>query len=195
MSNENQIGTLEEMSKESFINRPQEAVDATNEYLSNLKEENPIKASILEEKLKKNGKFLEQFKVAITHTSLMVFLTSVKASNFAFEIISSENEDGIQDETQYILSQIKVDFDKYIREFLLYSQQDDKEIYDMRMFYLEGLSGEELQLNQINDKMYDTKEEKVAAQRKANIQTQKYDELLNLLKKQYKDTKIYLLVE
>lgn len=187
MNNENQIGTLEDMTKESFEKRPTQATEAIEEYLVNLRDENEEEAKALESKLEKSEKYLEQFKVAITHTSLMIFLMSIKASNLA-----SQSESVERNEVQEIINQIKIDFDKYVREFLLFARQDDKDIYDMRLFYMNGLTGSELGLDQIDEEMYESKDERESAKEKAKVQLAKYDELLNTLRKQYTDTKIHL---
>jgi len=190
MSTENQIGTLEEMTKESFLKRPEQSMEAIEEYLLNLKEENPAKADLLTVKTTKNQNYLEQFKVAITHTSLMVFLMSIKAASIANASVQSE--DLQQDEVQNIISQIQIDFDKYVREFLMFARQDDKEIYEMRLYYIDGLTGEQLGLDKINPDMYESRTERDIAQQRANLQKLKYDELRATLQKQYKETKIHL---
>jgi hypothetical protein len=183
MSNENQIGTLEEMTKESFANRPTEALEAIEEYIQNLKEENEEKALALEDRLNKDKKYVEQFKIAITHTSLMIFLMSIKASSFA---------EKFNKEANVSVSEIQLDFDQYVREFLFFSRQDDKEIYQMRLFYLNGLTGSELGLGFIDAEEYDSKDEFEQAEKKAQYQQYKYDELLNSFKAQYMETKVYL---
>lgn len=185
MSNENQIGTLEEMTKESFTNRPNQAPEAIEEYISNLKEEDAARADSLQNKLNSSEKYLEQFKVAITHTSLMVFLMSIKASNLA-------SANGEKNEVQQLISEIEVDLNKYIREFMLFSQKDDKEIYDMRLFYLNGLTGSELGLDYVDVDSFESKEEAKQAVEKAKLQSQKYDELLNSFKAKYMETKLHL---
>ncbi len=190
MSNENQIGTLEEMTKESFLKRPEQSMEAIEEYLLNLKEENPQKADLLTVKTTKNKNYLEQFKVAITHTSLMVFLMSIKAASIANASVQSENE--VQDDVQNVISQIQIDFDKYVREFLMFARQDDKDIYEMRLYYIDGLTGEQLGLDKINEDMYESRTERDIAQQRANLQKNKYDELRASLLKQYKETKIHL---
>lgn len=193
MSNENQIGTLEEMTQESFVKRPSQSQGAIDEYLLNLKDESEEKAAQLKQKLDGNAKYLEQFKVAITHTSLMVFLISIKAANMV-----SQLEESQQTEAQEVISQIQIDFDKYVREFLFFARQDDTSIYTMRLFYMDGLTGKALYTNEetgkvmINDDLYETKAERDAAVRKAELQMAKYDELLNSLKKQYIDSKPHL---
>lgn len=183
MSNENQIGTLEEMAKESFVNRPTEALEAIEEYIQNLKEENEEKARGLEEHISKDKKYVEQFKIAITHTSLMIFLMSIKASSLAEKFNS---KDGTAS------SEIQLDFDQYVREFLFFARQDDKDIYQMRLFYLNGLTGSELGLGFIDSEEYDSKDEFEQAEKKAQYQQYKYDELLNNFKSQYMETKVYL---
>jgi hypothetical protein len=234
MTTENQIGTLEQMTTESFEKRPLQAPEAIEEYLKNLLEESEEKTRALEKKLGfkigdveaylenlliecetkfglkienteklrellhsgglpadisklKGNKYFEQYKVAITHTSLMIFLMSIKAAN-----IASQSGNSGANEVQEMISQIQIDFDKYVREFLLFARQDDKDVYDMRLFYLNGLTGSELGLDQIDDDMYDSKDERDAAKKKAKVQMAKYDDLLNALRKQYTETKIHL---
>jgi hypothetical protein len=190
MSNENQIGTLEEMTEESFLKRPHQATEAIEEYLLNLKEDNTEKEASLNNRLTKDSKYLNQFKVAITHTSLMIFLMSIKAASIANTSIQSDDLE--QDEVQEVISQIQIDFDKYVREFLMFARQDDKEVYDMRLYYIDGLTGEQLGLDKINTDMYDSKAERDLAQKRADLQKVKYDELRVALQNQYKETKIHL---
>ena len=186
MTTENQLGTLEEMTKESFVNRPNQSTEAVTEYLDNLKEENPEEAKLLEAKFSKDSKYLDQFKVAITHTSLMVFLASLKAANIAAEL----DKDGVS--VAESINEIKVDFDQYVREYLFFARSDDKQIYTMRLFYLEGLTGSELGLDQINEDAFDSKEEIENAKKKSAIQLNSYDELLFKFKGQYIETKLHL---
>jgi hypothetical protein len=189
MNNENQIGTLEEMTEESFLKRPHQATEAIEEYLLNLKEENPEKEVLLNTKLTKDAKYLNQFKVAITHTSLMIFLMSIKAASIANAAVQSDELE--QDEVQEVISQIQIDFDKYVREFSMFARQDDKDIYDMRLYYIDGLTGEQLGLDKINPDMYESKSERAIAEKRAEVQRAKYDELRVALQKQYKETKIH----
>jgi hypothetical protein len=183
--NEKQIGTLEEMTNEGFVNRPNQAIEAIEEYLQNYKEENEVKASALKQKLDGNSKYFEQFKVAITQTSLMVFLMSVKAST-----IASVNEE--KNEVQQLISEIQIDLDKFVREFLFFAQKDDKEIYDMRFFYLNGLTGSELGLDQIDADDFDSKAEAEVAIKRGKLQLEKYDALRSDLIKKYTESKIHL---
>lgn len=170
MNEENQIGTLAEMTKESFLNRPEQAVEATEEYLLNLAEDSIDKATKLKDKLN-NDSYSKQFHEAITHTSLMVFLMSIIAT-------SANNSD------------LNVDFSSYAKEFIESSGKDDLDIYNMRLFYLNGLTGRELGFGQINQSDFNTKDELDVAQKIAQKQLHKYDELLASLKKLYLDTKI-----
>lgn len=170
MNEENQIGTLAEMTKESFLNRPEQAVEATEEYLLNLAEDSIDKATKLKDKLNVDV-YAKQFHEAITHTSLMVFLMSIIAT-------SANNSD------------LNVDFNSYAKEFIESSGKDDLDIYNMRLFYLNGLTGRELGFGQINQSDFNTKDELEVAQKIAQKQLHKYDELLSSLKKLYLDTKI-----
>lgn len=170
MTQENQIGTLSEMTKESFLNRPEQAIEATEEYLLNLAEDSLEKASKLKELLS-NENYSKQFHEAITHTSLMVFLMSIIA-------------------TAVNTTDLEINFDEYTKEFLEASRKDDKSIYSMRLFYLNGLTGRELGFGQINQSDYQSKEELDIAQKIAAKQLQKYDELLSSLKRLYIETKV-----
>jgi hypothetical protein len=115
-----------------------------------------------------NKKYLEQYKYAITYTSLMVFIAALKSS------LSQEDD--------------SVNFEKYIREYLAASQTDDKEIYKMKTFYLNNVSGENIKLglNENDDENNLSKE--VVELRK------KYDGFINFLKNKYEDSKLYLKV-
>jgi hypothetical protein len=171
------LGTLESMTKDSFTNYPQQAPEAIEEYLVNLSEEKNKKDKVkeLKQKFKNNHDYFEQFKVAITHTSLMISILNLKATYFE----NTEEEDNIN-------------IDAYIREYLFFARKDDKDIYDMRLFYLNGLTGEELELNHVNEDEFENKEEYKEAVSKAEKQTKAYNILLEKLKNKYKETKIDL---
>lgn len=187
MKNKNQIASLEIMTKESFLNRPNQSTEAIEEYIENLSEENESFALNLKDKLKDNN-YLEKFKVAITQTSLMVFLLSIKSAQETLELDSN-----IKNDINQVITEINIDLEQYIREFLFFARQDDKEIYDMRIFYFNGLTGSELGIGDLlNEDDYDSKIEFELAIKKSKNQMQKYDELLNDLKKQYLDSKLHL---
>lgn len=171
------LGTLESMTKDSFTNYPQQAPEAIEEYLVNLAEEKNTKDKVqeLKKKFKNQNDYFEQFKVAITHTSLMISILNLKATYFE----NTEEED-------------QINIDAYIREYLFFARKDDKDIYNMRLFYLNGLTGEELELDQVNEEEFEDKEEFEKAVKKAEKQTQIYNNLLEKLKMKYKETKLDL---
>lgn len=166
----NKIGSLAEMTNESFLNRPEQSIEATEEYLLNLSEEHPDKANKIKELLKDDN-YSVQFHTAITHTSLMVFIMSILAT------------------TQNTENEIELNFNDYLKEFVSSSIKDDQFMYSMRMFYLNGLTGRELGFGQINSSDFSTKEELDIAQKISSKQLQRYDELLGQLKKAYLDSK------
>lgn len=180
MDNEKKLASLEEMMLESFANRPEQANEAIEEYLENLEEENKEKASNLKTSLKDKGYF-EQFKQAITQTSLILFLISIKTSNDILE----EDENLIKDasDVEALISTMKIDLDRYVREYLLFARKDDLQIYEMRMFYLDSLTGEEWVGMEMDEETDGSVGKKV----------KRYNELLNSFKKQYKESKIHLL--
>lgn len=166
---EQALATLKEMTNESLVNRPEQAIEATEEYVQNLAEESTDKASKLKHSLE-NSDYSKNFSVAITHTSLMVFLMSILATSHTSN------------------TPIDINFDDYMKEFIDAAKEDDSQIYSMRLFYLNGLTGRELGFGQINDSDFNTKEEIELAQKVAIKQLQKYDELLGSLKKKYVET-------
>ncbi len=99
-----------------------------------------------------------------------------------------------------------LDFDQYVREFLFFARQDDRDIYDMRLFYLNGLTAEELGLDQVNEAAFrfddeseydsekEAKEALATAKTSAKQKFQKYEQLRQTFKKQYCDTKVHLVV-
>lgn len=168
MDNKNKLGTLDSMTKESFTARPEQAPDAVNEYLENL-DSNEV--AMLEKKLE-NASYKEQFKIAITHTSLMVFIAAYKATQ--------------PDE--------EVEFDQYIREYLFFARQDDSDIYNMRLFYLNNLDSDQMEIgdNNINDEDLTPVEE--ALVRKENLRAKReYDSMINNLTTQYQERSIHLI--
>ncbi len=184
MENEKRLGSLEDLTKESFLNRPNQAPEAVEEYLKNLAEENNHKAEQLQKNLE-DKEYFEQFKVAITHTSLILFLISMKASNEVSVDTQSLSE------VERVIRTTKIDLDKYIREFLLFARKDDKPIYEMRMFYLNELTGEEwagMEEMEVEGETEEDLKEKAVLKNKI----ERYDSLLNDFKKQYKESKIHL---
>ena len=184
MSEEKKLSSLEEMMLESFQNRPEQAEEAVLEYLENLEEENKEEANSLREKLK-NTQYLKQFKEAITQTSLILFLISIKASND----VNEKNKHMLNsiDELEDIMSSLKIDLDRYVREFLLFSRKDDKDIYNMRMFYLNSLTGEEWVGVEIESEEVTEQENKLLG-----LKVNTYNQILNDFKKQYESSKEYL---
>lgn len=144
------LQSLQEMMDEIKKDFPFMPDDAIKEYLSQINKE---KADVLKEKLK-DASYFENFKTAIAHTSFMITI--------ALLIVTQKEHE--------------IDYDKYIREYLFFARQDDKDIYDMRVFYLDSLNSSELDIEN------QTKES-------AN----KYDMLLKSLLKQYKLSKMHLL--
>lgn len=157
------LGTLTEMTKENFANRPEQAPEAIEEYLNNIETD---KATLLKEKLQ-NSSYLENFKTAITHTSLMVFLAAFKAT---------QNN-----------PEINVDFNQYTREFLFYAREDDKDIYDMRVFYLSNLDASEMGIGE-GAESDDEQEVEVVEQAKSN-----YNSYIKSLLAKYTETKLHIL--
>ncbi len=184
MAEEKKLASIEEMMIESFDHRPEQAQEAVEEYLENLSEENPAEASTLKQK-PQNKQYLQQFKEAITQTSLILFLISIKASND----VNEQNKEVLNtiEELQDIMSSLKIDMDRYIREFLLFARKDDKEIYKMRMFYLNSLTGEEWVGMEANDEETSEPEQKLLG-----LKVKTYNQILSDFKKQYEESKIHL---
>lgn len=186
MEDAKKLGTLEEMTEESLQNRPEQAIEAINEYIdNNLAEENPKKAELLKKKLEDKN-YLETFKVAITQTSLILFLISIKAS----AVVNTERNN--LTDIEKVIGSIQLNISKYIREFLSFTKNDDKEIYDMRMFYFNELNGKEWAGMEYQEVEYDNEEEKKKEQDFMNKKIKVYDEVLDKLKETYLESKVYL---
>lgn len=112
------IGSLESMANESFANRPQQAKEAVDEYLDNMSDDDsaPLRSKL------EDPVYRKQFETAMTHTSLIVFIMAFKVSQ----------------------NNVKINLDQYFREFLLHARKDDKDVYQMRAFYLKNLDSEEM---------------------------------------------------
>lgn len=173
MENNEKILTITEMTKEHFANYPQQPKDSINEYLKKgpLDKSNVIR---IKERFKKDPKYYKQFQEAILHTSFMIMVSVQKTLN----------------------PETKFDFEKYTREFLFCARQDDKDIYDMRLYYMNSLNSDEMEigtldpeeLNEIEDPL-----EKDLVLKEASNRKEFYDKLLNNLKTQYSESKIHLL--
>lgn len=118
-----------------------------------------------------NPKFKNLFKIAITQTSLIVFLAVIKATN-------GENSN-------------EVDFSKLTREFLFFSKDDDELIYNMKLFYLSEVDAESLGLGyQITEETTDEEAEILTKQ--SIVIKKQYTELIDALLKKYKEAKLFL---
>ncbi len=186
MEETKKLGSLEEMTKESLLNRPEQAIEAISEYVNNnLSEDNPGKAEALKKKLE-NPEYLERFKVAITHTSLMLFLISIKASS------EVNVEKGNLTDVEKIIGSIQINIAKYVREFLSFTKDDDKHIYEMRLFYLNELNGQEWAGMEYQDTDVEDTEETKKEKEFINKKIKIYDEILDELKAKYIESKIHL---
>lgn len=116
-----------------------------------------------------NTKLKEQFKVAITQTSLMVFIAAFKATQ--------PNE--------------VVEFDKFIREFLFFSKDDDKDIYNMRLFYLSEITAEYLGIGYVPEEETSPAEAEAIAKEVVRSRNE-YDSLVSKLKEKYSGSKLHL---
>lgn len=116
-----------------------------------------------------NPKLKEQFKVAITQTSLMVFIAAFKATQ--------PNE--------------VVEFDKFIREFLFFSKDDDKDIYNMRLFYLSEITAEYLGIGYVPEEETSPAEAELIAKEVLRSRNE-YDSLIEKLKEKYAGSKLHL---
>lgn len=171
MEEKSKLGTLDAMTKESFTERPEQAPQAVEEYLENLA---PEAADLLAAKLK-NSKYMEQFKVAITHTSLMVFIAAFKAVQ----------PDPNVDEA--------VEFEQYVREYLFFARQDDQDLYTMRLFYLNNLNAAEMGIGEIPAESQNDNPVEEALLRKEVLRSQRdYDNMINSLKKKYTEKNAHL---
>lgn len=182
MEDENKLGSLESLTQINFEQKPQQAPEAIVEYLDNVladaeNESELLEKQILVENIRKkleNTKYNHQFKVAITHTSLMVFLAVLRATN----------PDGDHSLT----------YEQYIREFLLFARQDDKDIYDMRLFYLDSLDADKMGVGEIPDDEVDEDNavEQALIHKQVLEHRQSYEDMTGRLKKQYKERCIHL---
>lgn len=116
-----------------------------------------------------NPKVKDQFKVAITQTSLMVFIAAFKATQ--------PNE--------------VVEFDKFIREFLFFSKEDDKDIYNMRLFYLSEITADYLGIGFVPEEETSPAEAELIAKEVLRSRNE-YDDLIAQLKEKYSSNKLHL---
>lgn len=116
-----------------------------------------------------NVKLKNQFKVAITQTSLMVFIAAFKATQ--------PNE--------------VVEFDKFIREFLFFSKDDDKDIFNMRLFYLSEITAEYLGIGYVPEEETSPAEAELIAKEVLRSRNE-YDSLISKVKEKYSGSKLHL---
>jgi hypothetical protein len=135
----------------------------------------------LKKKLHKVSYF-NQFKTAIAFTSVILSLAAYKVVN--------DNA---------------ADFDRLIKEYLLYAQKDDRDIYDMRFFYLNRLTADVLQIgrkvqkvefdenNNIHVEYEDEKDQSQEVFAEILRAQNEFNFLSDTLKKKYAEKFIYLL--
>lgn len=116
-----------------------------------------------------NPKLKEPFKIAITQTSLMVFIAAFKATQ--------PNE--------------VVEFDKFIREYLFFSKDDDKDIYNMRLFYLSEITADYLGIGYVPEEETSPVEAELIAQEIVRSRNE-YNSLIDKLKEKYANSKLHL---
>ena len=172
MEQEKNSRSIAEMTKKHFEQYPDQPIEAIEEYfeLSALPKDKIEKNNL---NFKNNPDYYKQFQEAILHTSFMVMLVVQKT---------------LKPETE-------ADLEQYMREFLFFARKDDKDIYEMRMFYLNSLTAEELKigfleeedLNELTDQI-----EKDLVLKESENRKSYYDNLLANMKKQYSESKIHL---
>lgn len=117
-----------------------------------------------------NEKVKMQFRVAITQTSLMVFIAAYKSTQ----------------------PEVEIEFDKYIREFLFFSKDDDKDIYRMKQFYLNEINAETLGIGYVPEEETSPAEAELIA-KEVQRSRDEFDELLRVLKEKYSTSKLHLM--
>ncbi len=117
------LKTLEEAYENSKNDPTVNINSAISEYLENLESENADKARVLKTRLEGDSNYAEEFARAITHTSLLITSIFIKITKPEQELLNLE---------------------KFIKEFLYFSRSDDQQIFDMRLYYLNNLSGEDI---------------------------------------------------
>lgn len=167
MEDTKKLGTLESMTREIFTEQAQQAPKAIAEYRTHLTEEQNAALGLKLE----NPAYNEQFKVAITYTSLIVFVAAIA-------VMKPEQE---------------VRFDKFVAEYLSAARSDDSDIYKMRLFYLEQLTGEEMGIGVHDGEEELTEEEEALIAREALRSQREYDQLIGNLLTKYSERSIHLL--
>lgn len=175
MSNYNELGTLESMTQQILDNFPNNPTDAVNKYLSTYEEDFNKKPDELKKRLDTNPAYLEKFKVGMSHTSIMIFLISRKAQTI-------DVKDSLP----------AIDLEQYTREYLFFSRQDDKDIYDMKMYYLKSLDADTMGIGEVSEDDYDSTADFQSAIKQGEKIKTAYNQLLNTFRKQYQETKIHL---
>lgn len=171
MENTNKSLTIAEMTKQHFEKHPEQPVESINEYLKSI---NESAKKDLKLKFKSDKEYYMQFQEAILHTSFIITVIVQKtlAPEGSFEL------------------------EQYLREFLFFARKDDKDIYQMRMYYLNSLTAEEMGLGYVNPEDLDDLTDPIErdlVEKEAKSKQQFYDNLLGNVKKQYADSKIHLI--
>ena len=169
----NKFISLEDMTLNHFKNYPEQPVEAIEEYVSYIDIKNKNK---LLERFKDN-EYYKSFQTALLHTSFMVNVFIAKTLN--------DVEDNVIQ---------NLDTEQYIREFLFFSRKDDKDIYDMKVYYFTNIDSESVGIGQVSDEDLEdlSKEEKDVVSKNAQNKKEEFNALIQKLKKQYMDSKVHL---
>ena len=164
------ILTIAEMTKQHFEKHPEQPIDSIQEYLKSASESTKKELKL---KFKSSKEYYVQFQEAILHTSFIITVIVQKtlAPEGSFEL------------------------DQYLREFLFFARKDDKAIYQMRMYYLNSLTAEEMGVGYVNPEELDDLTDPIErdlVEKEAKNKQEFYDDLLTNVKKQYTDSKIHL---
>lgn len=162
--------TIAEMTKQHFEKHPEQPVDSIQEYLKSTDE---LTRKELKLKFKSSKEYYMQFQEAILHTSFIITVVVQKT---------------LEPESNFEL-------DQYLREFLFFARKDDKDIYQMRMYYLNSLTAEEMGVGYVNPEELDDLTDPIErdlVEKEAKNKQEFYDNLLTNVKKQYADSKIHL---
>lgn len=162
--------TIAEMTKQHFEKHPEQPVDSIQEYLKSASE---LSKKDLKLKFKASKEYYMQFQEAILHTSFIITVIVQKT----------------------LAPEGNFELDQYLREFLFFARKDDKDIYQMRMHYLNSLTAEEMGVGYVNPEDLDDLTDPIErdlVEKEAKNKQEFYDNLLTNVKKQYADSKIHL---
>jgi hypothetical protein len=159
--------TLKELTDEISETFPKQPEEAIIEYINNIAIDSEKER--LKEKLKKS-EYLTKFKTAITHMPLLIYILASSID------LLKKDDNGNKKDNEEIFN----DINRYTREFMFFSRDDDDDIIKMKNFYFTNIKADEIDFWENDENNEEQIEEKKSI----------LNRILIDIHKKYKETKL-----